>query len=713
MRRATLGRAPRSSWARRGVRRIVWLVYPVLAPMLLQLLLLITLLPAMYFLTIVLNALANQHQGWLGYLLLAGTLAPAYVVLGWCLCLVAVLLKWLLVGRVRSNCSWRLYGSVHHHIAMFTQSLNAMSVGVFMGMAFGSPLYNCWLRLMGAGVACDALLMTPVVSDHDTLTVGSGACVDKEAVLSSVRMLPIDSALSESFSQFATCTGRVSVGANSTVSHAAAVVGAETGDFSVLAPLSAVGPSMRLPPRTLAVGSPPMKFSWSRERDNLVKPTARPLPKELRPPVMLPPYVSRAISRMKVLRSGRQASEELAPLVTGACGYLGRNIVAALLQAGVERVFCLCRAENEEAALRRVLKALAQAGITSKALTDLVEAVPGDLSQRNFGRSFAEIQRLAGRVTHVFHAAAKVNLTEPFDLMKQDNVEATAHLLEFCCAVRPKPFHHISTMGVMTPDMLDRNGVVRESAPLGDIRLLPLYGTGDQANGYPHSKWLAEMMVFEAARHGLPAFVHRPGLIGGHSHTGNAAQDVFFHFLSDVLTLRRLPNMEGNKFNLTPVDWVAKAIVHVATAPGWVEGVSGGGQFASGSTFHPAAPNNSVTVDALGSVLRELGYAGLKSMDFVEWRDTILADPISYKSWSFCAALTSEGDGIDSMADSSAGARAMCEAVGREAFVAFKPKLCLERMLRWCAAEGLLPAPEAPNGSGPEDAWRHLSISGF
>lgn len=34
----------------------------------------------------------------------------------------------------------------------------------------------------------------------------------------------------------------------------------------------------------------------------------------------------------------------------------------------------------------------------SQAFPEAVEVVPGDLSQRNFGRSFVEIQRLAGRV---------------------------------------------------------------------------------------------------------------------------------------------------------------------------------------------------------------------------------------------------------------------------------------------------------------------------
>ena len=149
--------------------------------------------------------------------------------------------------------------------------------------------------------------------------------------------------------------------------------------------------------------------------------------------------------------------------------------------------------------------------------------------------------------------------------------------------VRPKPFHHISTMGVLTrlPKSVRRclatpnsskcpiqaryagaRGFARIVTSLAASQLRagparssprkraagrhpqhafvrhrgpgPIWRSDTaaacdiQANGYPQSKWLAEMMVFEAglvgieasapfiqaARQGLPAFVHRPGLIG-------------------------------------------------------------------------------------------------------------------------------------------------------------------------------------------------------
>jgi len=679
--RSELSRAP-PPWGRRSLRIVVRYFYPVLAPIILQILLLVTLLPAMYGLTVMMTAFPNQ-EGAGGLALLALALAPSYVILGWSTALVAVLLKWLLVGRVQVSGPWRWHGSLHSHVFAFVQSLYTLSVGVYMGMAFGSPLYNWWLRLLGSQVAADAVVLAPV-SDFDVVSVGRGAVVERDATVSGQRMLPIHEGLSE----FCSCFGAVSVGPRSTISHAAALVAAETKELSVLGPLSAIGPSAKLPARTLAVGSPPQRFAWSKDMDNLVKPSTRPVPRELNPPVRLSPYLSRALGRLKV-RSDAAPPEQLTALVTGAGGFLGRFIIAALLEVTDGRVLCLVRGKDQASADARVHESLKKAGVPPAVLRDRIEAVCGDLSQRNLGLPFADFQRLAGRVTHVFNSAAKVNLALPFNLMKKDNVDATEHILEFCCAVRPKPLHHVSTMGLLLPSMLDRHGVIPETRPLGDIRLLPMYGTGDQANGYPQSKWLSEMLVFEAGRQGLPVYVHRPGLIGGHSETGVMGEDVFYHFLSDVVKLKQVPAMEGKKFNLTPVDWVAKCIVGVALDPAWASH--------TGSAFHPAASGNAVTMEALCEVLFSAGYSGLQRMDFCKWRDMILADPQQYKSWSFCSAFSVEGDGLDAMAGNAKGLRAMRKAVGAEVLDQFSPMVCLQRMLHFCQQSGLLPPPtDAP-----------------
>mmetsp|Transcript_77702 Transcript_77702/g.161462 ORF Transcript_77702/g.161462 Transcript_77702/m.161462 type:complete len:997 (-) Transcript_77702:114-3104(-) len=670
MHRPELNREPRLSSAQRCCYTFLRVIYPVLAPMLLQLLLLVTLLPPMALLTVIMNSWqrAAGPNDISTLVLMSLALSPTFIILGWCLCLVAVLLKWVLVGRMRPGGEWQWQFTIRSHVVAFVQGLTGMSVGIYMGMAMGSPMYNRWLRMLGADVAPDATILT-TITDFDCVTIEEGASIDKDANISGLRLVAVKG--EQPFSEYVTCLSKVRIGARCTVSHAAVVAGGETAELSVLAPLTTIGHSAKLPSRTMAVGSPAQKFTWSKDRDNLLKPSSKPLPRELNPPIILPTFVSRALSRRKVLV---EQPEKTVALVTGASGFLGRFLVAAMLQDTSVSVICIVRAANLVEARKRTLESLKKAGVP-ESMFERVEALPGDLAQRNLGLAYTDFQQLAGKATHVFHCAAKVNLTEPFELMRRDNIDATAHLLEFCCTAQTKAFHHISTMGILTPDMLDRHGRVEESAKLGDMRCLPMYGTGDQANGYPYTKWVAEAYVFEAANRGLPAYVHRPGLIGGHSESGYLAQDVFFHFLSDVVKSKTLPAMEGAKFNITPVDWVARTIVGAAFSET---------PFPPGSTFHPAANNNTVTMDDVWQVLEEAHFTGLRKVEFTSWRDRILANPDGFKSWSFCAALTADGDGIDSMAGNEKAGKVMRQVVGETTFDKYQPKICLKRMFTYC-----------------------------
>lgn len=108
MRRSTLSKAPPSSSGRRWLRGVVRMLYPILAPSLLQLMLLVTLLPAMYLLTLLMNGFNSR-------LALALSLPMAYILLGWCLCLLAVALKWIIS---RPSRTWRWYGSPASHLMM-------------------------------------------------------------------------------------------------------------------------------------------------------------------------------------------------------------------------------------------------------------------------------------------------------------------------------------------------------------------------------------------------------------------------------------------------------------------------------------------------------------------------------------------------------------------------------------------------------------------
>ena len=131
-----------------------------------------------------------------------------------------------------------------------------------------------------------------------------------------------------------------------------------------------------------------------------------------------------------------------------------------------------------------------------------VVPVGGDLGELLLGMPEEEFDALAREVDLVIHAGAAVNLVYPYPSLEAPNVGGTREALRLACRHKTKPFHFVSTDGIFPPNA----GLCEEDAdldPLADAR----------EDGYGRSKWVAEMLVREAADRGLPACVYRPGFI--------------------------------------------------------------------------------------------------------------------------------------------------------------------------------------------------------
>lgn len=84
-------------------------------------------------------------------------------------------------------------------------------------------------------------------------------------------------------------------------------------------------------------------------------------------------------------------------------------------------------------------------------------------------------------------------------------------------------------------------------------------------DGYGQTKWVAEQLVLEAGRKGLPVRILRAGTISGHSATGASnAWDLLTALFVESIQLGYAPDVEGWRAEMTPVDFVSKAIVHLA-----------------------------------------------------------------------------------------------------------------------------------------------------
>jgi NAD(P)-dependent dehydrogenase (short-subunit alcohol dehydrogenase family) len=251
--------------------------------------------------------------------------------------------------------------------------------------------------------------------------------------------------------------------------------------------------------------------------------------------------------------------------VTGATGFIGRHLVERLLERD-GTVYVLVR----EGSKGRLEELRSRWGVGS----DRVVGIVGDLSQPGLGVSDADLERLRGEIDHLFHLAAIYDMTADAESQRMANVEGTRHMVEFAETVEAGCVHMVSSIaaaglykGVWREDMFEE---------AQDLDNHPYFRTKHDSEGIVRS---------ECTR---PWRVYRPGIVVGDSETGEMDKvDGPYYFFKLIRRLRGavpewmpMPGIEGREINLVPVDFVARAMDHIAHLDGL-----------DGRAFHLTDPN--------------------------------------------------------------------------------------------------------------------------
>jgi len=238
--------------------------------------------------------------------------------------------------------------------------------------------------------------------------------------------------------------------------------------------------------------------------------------------------------------------------VTGATGFIGRNLVERLLQRE-GTIYALVRAGS-----RGRLEELRTGWGADGAR---VVPVAGDLSQSGLGVSEEDMVAMRGEVDHFFHLAAIYDITADGEAQEIANVEGTRHAIELAGAIEAGCFHQVSSIaaaglykGEWREDMFD------EAERL-------------DTNPYFRTKHESERLVREECSR--PWRVYRPGIVVGDSRNGeiDKIDGPYYFFKALQRTRRVLPSwlpaigVEGGEINIVPVDYVAAAIDHIAHKP--------------------------------------------------------------------------------------------------------------------------------------------------
>ncbi|KAK5989813.1 Linear gramicidin synthase subunit D [Cladobotryum mycophilum] len=301
----------------------------------------------------------------------------------------------------------------------------------------------------------------------------------------------------------------------------------------------------------------------------------------------------------------RRLSDAETVFLTGSTGYLGAFLLKAILEKTDAQVLCLVRFtepsdEHKPAGMARIRNNLVDLGLWDDAMVDRIEVVPGNLARNRLGLSPYVFEDLAFRVQVVIHAAATVNLVYPYAALRNANVGGAREIIRLA-ARGGATLHHVSTNGVLPPSA---EGWSEDcTIELDDVpeKLL---------DGYGQTKWVAEKLVCEAHKRGIPVKIHRPGTISGHSVTGATnTYDLLNALVVESLNLGYAPDVEGWAMEMTPVDFVANAIVALANDIDSKQLV-----------YHLGDPSPAPST-AVFNALSDLGYKTEK-LSWDDWVDT-------------------------------------------------------------------------------------------
>jgi thioester reductase-like protein len=253
-----------------------------------------------------------------------------------------------------------------------------------------------------------------------------------------------------------------------------------------------------------------------------------------------------------------------AVLLTGATGFVGREVLSRFLARDEGHVYALVRAVDDGEAARRLPG------------HERLTAVAGDIEHSGLGLAGDTADRLRRDVSTVLHCAASVSFDLPLEESRRVNVDGTRRVAEFARSCPGlERFSYVSTAYVAG----EPGGLFREDE----------LAVGQSfRNPYERSKFEAEVALREEAGD-LPLQILRPSIIVGDSETGRTSS---FNVLYGPLkafargAMRAIPARRDSPVDIVPVDYVADRVYDLVT-----DGENG--------TFHLVAGRNATTVGRL------------------------------------------------------------------------------------------------------------------
>ena len=243
-------------------------------------------------------------------------------------------------------------------------------------------------------------------------------------------------------------------------------------------------------------------------------------------------------------------------LLTGGTGFLGPFMLKSLLEQTNDVIYVLIRAADEARGLERLKADMCSVVPPANGFWDRMEGrvvpVCGDLGAPNLGLTEQRWDFLARQLGAVYHNAAVVNYLLNYDRMRGVNVTGTNEILRLAFEHRRKVFNYVSTTFIFGWAVKD---ILYEQDSNDHMALLDF--------GYSQSKWVAERIVADAGRLGLPTRIFRPALITPAVDGGGNNLDITMRLLAFMVKYG-IGVDALNQVSFVPADVAANNIVAIS-----------------------------------------------------------------------------------------------------------------------------------------------------
>lgn len=290
-------------------------------------------------------------------------------------------------------------------------------------------------------------------------------------------------------------------------------------------------------------------------------------------------------------------------LIFGSTGFLGAHLLGTLLQDPYcKEIYCIVRDTTIEDAKNRLFNTLKiYMPDINDSLLDKVNILCGNMSDSYFQVNETTLDFLQNNINTIINAAANVSHVGKQSAFIKDNIEGVQNIINFASIGIKKKIIHISTIGV--------KGISPRIEPFTETDL----DVGQtMTEYYSESKLKAEIILNSYIKNGGDVLIFRVGTIAPNSRgifQKNIQSHFFSRYIKSILSLGIAPKWDDRHLSLTPVDFMAEAVLAIAA------------ENRTDSTYHINTDQN-ISYALLAKWLINYGY-GIKILEHNQFNENI------------------------------------------------------------------------------------------